>query len=482
MKSSPRSAALLVGVDDYSAYDAEAGHQPGTSNLRGALQDVKAWYVAARALGIPADAIEVRTSPLLAAADMPIDATGTRFGPATREGLLDGVQKLGQALAGDVAQGLLTFSGHGATDSDGTLLLCPSDVTASLGRALSFPVLEQALDAVVPEHGLTVVLDTCHAGATGLLGGAFGRVGGRTLGSRAPAGTPLTAPALRAHDRILGACRASQNAREYTFQTVWHGAFTWALTSVLNRWGIAHDEGGIRYVGISYGELLTRAHHLLVADAFNQAPTFSGPDGEAAVPFAYPSGPKTAPDVTRPMPSPIEELDPGTDLGVYAITNVGGTILGYVVSVADEDVTIGGNTWKSKREYWCWTNGSPFPGTFVVKPDGTTPPSTISPGSATAVYESKPFPSSTGQGDPPNAGIWWSITWDSQSPTQAGWVNRYAASPQRMVWYEAASGQAPQWFTIGTNGPNLKFQQVQWSTVQAAMGSVSSVTDNLTTP
>src|SRR5262245_32103779 len=110
-----RRAALLIGVDDYTAYDASMNLPPDTSNLRGGRNDAVAWYAIARALGIPADRITLLTSPILTLADLPPGAEGTTLGPATRSAILTAIDALGERLdGGDPAQGLLSFSGHGA--------------------------------------------------------------------------------------------------------------------------------------------------------------------------------------------------------------------------------------------------------------------------------------------------------------------------------------------------------------------------------
>jgi hypothetical protein len=471
MTSSSPKAALLVGVNDYAAYDASLANALGTSNLRGALADVKCWYVNARRLGIPAENIEVRTSPLLTAADMPIDATGTRFGPATHDAILDGVQALGARLgSGGLAQGLLTWSGHGASGADGALL-CPSDVTGTtLENAISYTKLAAALDAHVPAHALTIVLDTCHA-APSRFGGRLLPQPTRFLG--AP-GTAAATPKVRSQDRVLAACGAGGTSQEYHFQGVWHGAFTWAATTVLERWP-GNESEGAHYISIDYAELLTRTAAVLQGAAFSQVPRWSGPEGDAAVPFGYPSSAAGAPESEQANGGPLQEIDPGQQLGIYILKNLQGTsTLGYVVAAAVDQ-----NGWKAGNEYWVWQNTSarfPTSGWTLAPFTGALPGWAIPANAIT--FESNTFPSTTGQVTPQLGGPWFAIN-VPPTTTSIGWLNPNPTNgaPTSTTWYEVAAGSAPPYIaTVG--GPLLRFAQV---TLPGTLYNVSVVTDPLST-
>lgn len=464
-------AALLIGVNDYSTYDASVGLPPGTSNLLGSCNDVKSWYASARAMGIPANAIVVCTSPVLSAADMPVDATGTTFAPATRAAILDGVRALGAALSdGSPAQGLLTWSGHGSSLASGAVL-CPSDVSGdALENAISFPALSDALNAVVPKHALTVVIDACHAGA---MASRFGRldVGRRSIG--AGGGVPV----FRRGDRVLCAAGPLQTAEEYHFQGQWHGAFTWALTTILGRWGIG-EQDGTRYFGIPYGELLDRAGDLLRAAAFTQSPRGAGLVDQSEVPFGWPSV-ANAPDGGDAKCGPTIELDPGEGLGIYAIyARTTTTIIGYVMAVGSANYASGGHTWLANTEYWYWLgNGGTFPGTGWDIKKTTGWPSAATPAN-TWVYPNKSFPSSGGNVSiNPNTPYWFQLqTVLSNGSTQAaGWFQHTSAAN---TWYEAANqgGGYNTWFNPGSSAPYLRFSP---STVSSPLTNVSTVTDTL---
>lgn len=471
MQTRPPKAALLVGVDDYTAYDTSIGNAPGASDLRGALADVQSWYVIARRLGIPADQIEVRTSPVLSAADMPIDATGTSFGPATREAILDGVRALGARLgSGGLAQGLLTWSGHGAANDNGALL-CPSDVTGpALAEAISYPALAEALDAVVPEHSLTIVLDTCHA-APSRFGGRLLPRATRYLGGPGTSATPV----VRNRDRVLAATGAQGTSEEYHFQGVWHGAFTWAATTVLERWPDQEKEGA-SYIGIDYAELLARSAALLQGASFTQAPQWRGPAGDGTVPFGFPTSAAGAPAESGPTTGPLKELDPSDSLGIYVIQNLGGTaVLGYVVAAA---VTTNG--WKAGNEYWIWQNAQakfPTSGWTLATFTGTLPGWAIPANAITFVNTS--FSGTPGTVTPPQGGPWFALNVPPNATT-TGWFNPNPnnGSPTSTTWYEVVtSGSTPPWI-VTSGGPLVRFAQVSYP---GQLTSVCSVTDPLST-
>ncbi len=485
MHSTQPKAALLVGVNDYAAYDASLGNVAGTSDLRGAVADVKAWYVIARRLGIPAEQIEVRTSPELTAADMPIDATGTRFGPATRAAILDGLQALGAALHGTgvtpgLAQGLLTWSGHGAAQGGsereaGTALLCPADVTGpELAQAISYEKLAEALDAFVPEHALTIVLDTCHAGPSRFDGRLVPRAT-RFLGS---AEAPVGVPVVRTHDRVLAACGAGATSQEYHFQGVWHGAFTWAATTVLERWPDQEYEGA-SYIGIDHTDLLGRTAALLQGAAFAQTAQYSGPAGDATVPFGYPTSKRTAPGESAPEETKLQQIDPGQDIGIYIIKDLlGTTVLGFVISTK-----VNSGVWKAKNEYWAWKTGvglTPFPTTgWTLSTFTGTLPNWVTP-AASITFVNKPFPATSGtEATDPQTGAWFALDTGSGTPC-TGWFNAVSVSgaPNTNNWFQfGASGSVPPWI-IDLGGPAVRFVA---STVTNPLYGVSKVVDPLST-
>lgn len=442
-------AALLIGINDYATYDASVGLPAGSSDLRGGLNDVKSWYVAARAMGIPAENIVVCTSPVLSAADMPIDATGTTFASAARDAILDGVRRLGGALSdGTPAQGLLTWSGHGSSLSSGAVL-CPSDVSGEgLTNAISYPALSDALDAVVPKHALTVVIDACHAGA---MASPLGRldVGRRSLGVGGGA------PTFRRGDRVLCAAGAFQTAEEYHFQGQWHGAFTWALTTLLGRWGVSEFDG-TRYFGITYRDLLTRCGALLSAAAFTQAPRGAGLLGQGDVPFGYPSA-SGAPAGGAAESGLTVELDPGDGLGIYVISSIGNAaVLGYVMAVGPNNHASGGSTWLKNTEYWYWS-GTAFPSAgFEIRKSGSGWPNAATPGNCW-VYPNKSFPSQGGTATVTNTTPQWFQlqTVNGNNVLVSGWF-QHAASANN--WYEGVqNGSYNTWFSPTASGPYLRF-------------------------
>src|SRR5689334_2824221 len=139
--------ALLIGVDDYSTYDASIHAPPeATSSLLGSVNDVRAWYRLCRELGYPAENIRVLTSPEIARPEL----EGATVGPATDSAIREGVSWLANKLgAPDRPAGVLTFSGHGAMSPKG-LLLCPTNVKADgddLGNTVNLVEIQAMIAA-----------------------------------------------------------------------------------------------------------------------------------------------------------------------------------------------------------------------------------------------------------------------------------------------------------------------------------------------
>lgn len=160
----PKDSALLIGVGDYRAYDASNHQPPGTSDLAGSLNDVRAWLRLCKEVGIR----EVR---ILSSPPLDLAEEGVEVREATAEELRAGVSWLAGQLGGAPADaapiGLLVFSGHGAETANEGLVLCPTDTVAvegELAMVVSLEELQGVLASAGAERNLTVVLDCCHDG------------------------------------------------------------------------------------------------------------------------------------------------------------------------------------------------------------------------------------------------------------------------------------------------------------------------------
>src|SRR5262245_18055009 len=123
------SVALLIGIDDYSAYDSGR-------NLPGSVNDAEAWWRVCRDLNVRPDRVRVLVSraPDGDGRESPtndIFAGAESVAEATRENILEGARWLAANLKGGTIPGLLTYSGHGDSASTGDIALCPSDVEKS---------------------------------------------------------------------------------------------------------------------------------------------------------------------------------------------------------------------------------------------------------------------------------------------------------------------------------------------------------------
>ncbi len=301
--------ALLIGVDDYSAYDASAGHAKGTSDLLGSRNDVVAFFRTCRDLDIPAANIRVLTSPKLDAALLPGVPEGN-IGDATEEAILKGAAWLAEALGRGRGTGFLSFSGHGDKLSGGELAICPSDTRGpSLARAVRFEQLRRMFAEEGALASLTCVIDACFAGAA-LDPSAPRERRTLSLTGRAPAKSASNAGHLDLGDRVIAAARPDQPAYQARFSGEYRGAFSWAVGATLDQWRSVKDAHGTRK-NLSYGELRARTERLLDTLSFPQKPVLAGPKNVADLAFLQrgPSPLRTSaePDAAR---LPLQ-IDPG---------------------------------------------------------------------------------------------------------------------------------------------------------------------------
>ena len=300
--------ALLIGVDDYSTYDASAGRPKGTSDLLGSRNDVLAFFRTCRDLDIPASQIRVLTSPKLDLALLP-GVPAENVGVATEEAILDGARWLAEALRDGRGTGLLSFSGHGDKLDRGELAICPADTRGpALAGAIRFEELRRLFASAGALEGLTCVIDACFAGAA-LDPSAPRERRALSLSGRAAA-QPAAGGTLILGDRVIAAARPDQLAFQARFSGEHRGAFSWAVGATLDQWTSVKDEHGTRK-NLSYGELVARAGRLLDTLSFAQEPVLAGPPSVADLAFlqrgASPLGTSAEPDAAR---RPLQ-IDPG---------------------------------------------------------------------------------------------------------------------------------------------------------------------------
>ena len=308
--------ALLIGVNDYSAYDKSQDQRKGKSDLPGSVNDVQAWWSLCKELGFRPENIRVLTSPAIHCSCL-AGATAHTTGEATERGIREGVEWLTQKLGRDkVAVGLLTYSGHGDYVESSGLVLCPTDVTGDdLEHSIPYADLQRTIAAHNAGENLAVVLDSCHAGG---------------------ASTPQ---------------RRALSAYQAEFAGQFHGAFTWALTSTLEQWKAVARGSSLRLT-VSHGEALRRAQGLLSTLSFDQTPTLQGVPNVAELAVLQ-SGLEPQPTSPEPTMTPIPmQIDPGDkDYRIYTVNWNGATIGSILVP----DVINGLGTLLPGTEYWYMT-------------------------------------------------------------------------------------------------------------------------------
>ena len=335
--------ALLIGVNDYSAFDRSEDRAKGTSDLPGSVNDVKAWWTLCNALGFLPENVRVLSTPGVQGERLE-GATEHTFGEATEKGILEGMKWLVEKLGGDqTAIGLFTYSGHGDFLEQKGLVLCPTDVTgADLQHSIPYADLRTMVDAAHAGENLTVVLDCCHAG-----GGALPKRKGLSLTGR-PVPSALRASTPEISGRVFSAAPRDGTAYQAEFAGRYHGAFTWALTSTLEQWK-AVEQGESLRLTVSHKEALRRAQGLLSTLSFQQTPEITGVPSVADL-AVFQSGLVPQPTSPDPNVSPIPlQVDPGDkDYRIYTMTWDGNPLGSILVPRASNP----SGSFLKGTEYW----------------------------------------------------------------------------------------------------------------------------------
>lgn len=355
--------ALLIGVDDYSAFDASRGLEIGTHDLPGSRNDARAFWRTCRQLGMRPENIRVLASPPVDHREL--DGAGPEnVAPATEAEILAKLAWLAESMSrGARPMGLFTYSGHGDVTGKQGLVLCPSDATLASDGTIAHAIPFAKINAVIAEHNvgdnLTMVIDACHAGASQVKRGARsdGRqlsLVGRRAADVADELTALRAPKERDRigARVLAAARRDQVAYQATLDGRPRGVFSWAITCAMEQWKVASDGSGAR-LEVSYGKLIETAGRLMSALWFDQTPELRGPEGIADL-AVFRAGLVVRPGETSDLPNAAlktAQLDPGMkDYLIYNVTQ-GLTQRGKVLVTRNA-----GGGYDANREYWYLTS------------------------------------------------------------------------------------------------------------------------------
>lgn len=364
--------ALLIGVGDYSRFDASRPQaDAASSDLPGSRNDATTFWRLCRLLGMKAENIRVLASPPFDSA-LIAEFEGARienFGAADERGILDGVRWLSEMLGqASKPTGLLTYSGHGDVTPKQGLVLCPSDVEYAADDTLKHAISYSTINAIIAPNAenLTVVLDTCHAG-----GAAKGAVKSQTgrplvLMPRTTAATKQVAPSGAAQEdlagRVLAAAGRDQVAYQSMFDGRWRGVFSWAVSCAMEQWSMTQEGNTVR-LDVSYDRLVETTQRLISALWFDQKPELRGAQGIGKLAVFHPGLDQHQGETTE-MPDggfKTEQVDPGMrDYVVYQILDQAGVLLGQILVT-----NTAGAGYDANREYWYMTTNLSNSGTYT---------------------------------------------------------------------------------------------------------------------
>jgi hypothetical protein len=497
--------ALLIGVTDYTRFDLSADKRPGTSDLQGCLDDVVSFATLARAMGVCDEDMVVLTTPKLNANAFPGIAPGWTPHPTTTmvdaffdyadhsnvRGALQWLADKLQSTPG--SRGLLYFSGHSAwitRDGASAPALCPSDATVGVGgdvhHAITYDEVMATFAGLPDDQPLNLVLDTClEEGST------------RTL---TQTGTPPADYrfALRPRDVLLAASQMGEPAFSSVFDGRWHGAFTWALATVLGQRPVSMSANG-RFFELSYAALLRRIGRFLDELGVSQQPALwsaqtagaqpVAPRGEWPV-FGYPTWQVQA----RLMPSRAKaEVTGGAAGWGYRIKDSAGAGIGWLIVTrawtSEVPTTqIGNQTFTNGRDHWFLDSGSFPTGAFALEKlfepkcnaEGevinvntleVSVPTLPAPSSATFMTSSKTFNVGTGASGLSMSGTGFRIyTLSGSTQTDVGYI---APGSGQLDWHQLkpGSGSGVAALAPGAQSGRLYFAPVtDLSTITGAEG------------
>lgn len=365
MSSNP-VCALIIGVSDYSAFDPS-----GRADLPGAVNDARRWYrYATRSLGVPKTQVRVQS-----------DTQG--HAPTDRAAVIAGLQWLGRQLGNGTAHSaLFTFSGHGLTvDSDAnasleeglSLALAPSDIAPDLQAALTFEHIEKILfdaiadakygaDATLSADEERVVLDLME-NITSIVDACYTQpeVSDGTLRALTSGPVPdLPTPPPRIFSRLILACQLWETAYEIQSADLWHGAFSFALQTMLEQWATGtDDQTDVHYVRATYGDAVFRTRQLVnTLGLDDQNPTLLGSATNLALLPVLRPGTQVAQGRTSVSPDGLrkrEEFSAGQGDAIVSVQiMVGSNTLAMCLVVGAAQVPGDYAQFSSNTEYWAW--------------------------------------------------------------------------------------------------------------------------------
>ncbi|HNH48887.1 MAG TPA: caspase family protein, partial [Myxococcota bacterium] len=199
-------------------------------------------------------------------------------------------------------------------------------------------------------------------------------------------------------DVVLVAAETGKPAYEFAFNGVWNGAFTLALSNILDRW--AHqNENGFFDLKITNIEVLARAEAYVRALDFDQKPSYIGRNELRSNRILNAeSNTLTTHFTDKPRAARMHELSPGSGPLGYRAYNLDRYVagawinMGQVLVVGANDVSVGLVSFSKNTSYWWWSGAAaPFAATFSLQEAASLTVTGATPSTAAVRFENKEF-------------------------------------------------------------------------------------------
>jgi len=247
---------------------------------------------------------------------------------------------------GEVMKNLggLTSGDLSADDIQRILHGDPFAEDADLRNLISFnKLLYQQLRDVPEEQQVHVIIETC-----------LDTPGRAQNEWYATCGLPL------AHGNIalFASCRMDQSSYRGVFDNRWHGAFTWAMVSILSQKDVRIAQQG-RSFAISYDQMRQDTETLMHMLGFNRQNPGLWASSKPRTWEVFGTEPGQWTDIQLLAPHRVrEEISAGETDSFHEIVDINDPSMHLGWFLALKDPT---GPWQAGKEYWIWNSSPPFP-------------------------------------------------------------------------------------------------------------------------
>lgn len=287
-------------------------------------------------------------------------------------------------------------------------------------------------------------------------------------------------PLAHGNMAMLAGCQLRQASQMAVFDNRWHGAFTWALVSLLSKTTVKLYAGH-RSFDVSYGKLTQDISALLRLMRIEQTPLLSAAKGAKGAKDWEVLG-KAPERSKRELPPVIKpkQLNGGNTGHIFQVLDAEGAALGWMIRTPNNsDVVAKGVTWTQKREYWVW-NGDVTPWATttlrLVRPPGTATgglagwinmPEGVPHAPAHLSAPAAPFTNS----DKTPGGPGWNVSFKEPGPNVGPMLARVQKSGTTLTWFRV--GGAPGWLQFGTGPVAPAGREIVWTYTAAPPSDVT---------